>query len=289
MDKNWNYSGPRRFVNYSNLSPGTYIFTIKAANKDDIWSKEKVLATFKIHPPVYLTWWFILVITTVAASLIYSLYNYRKQNRKALLAIRERISRDLHDDIGSTLNSISIYSEIAKLKNTEEARREKFLEIIGSSSRDMIEQMNDIVWTINPMNDKFDKILLRMRTFASELTDGKNLQLTFSVDENTRIISLGMNERKNFYLIFKEAVNNAVKYSGATDVKVKVEMKENYLSLMIKDNGIGFDALKQGEDTAKRGGNGIRNMNLRADEINGELKITSRIGQGTMVLLNMKL
>ena len=286
LEHKWNQGGKRRFVTYANLDPGTYRFKVRTTFDAVNYSVPVAIASFIIETPFYLTWWFILIVIVIVLSVVYIIHVNRQKNQKALVAMRERISRDLHDDIGSTLNSISIYSEIAKLKNTEEAQREKFLETIGSSSRNMIEQMNDIVWTVNPMNDKFENILLRMRSFASELSEGTNMQFHIEVDENCKSISVGMNERKNLYLIFKEAVNNAVKYSGGTVVNVKVNMKETSLVLAIADNGKGFDT--SNEDVAKRGGNGLRNMKIRADEIKAELIVHSAIDKGTTVELKMR-
>jgi len=288
LEKSWNQSEKRRYVNYTNLDPGTYHFKVRITEDADRFGNPVTIASFCIATPFYFTWWFALIMTVLAASAIYIRYDYRERNRKVLVSVRERISRDLHDDIGSTLNSISIYSEIARMKNTEELQREKFLEIIGSSSRNMIEQINDIVWTVNPMNDKFENILLRMRSFVSELSEGKNLRLNFDVDANCNVISLGMNERKNFYLVFKEAVNNAIKYSEATEVQVKVKVTDQVLTLIVRDNGVGFDPLTRNGDSTGQGGNGLRNMKIRAEEIRGELKIDSVIGQGTTVELRLK-
>ncbi|NVO19882.1 MAG: tetratricopeptide repeat protein [Bacteroidetes bacterium] len=215
--------------------------------------------------------------------------NYRVRQELRLLDIRNRIARDLHDDIGSTLNSISIYSEIAKLKNTEESQRNKFLETIGNSSRYMIEQMNDIVWAVNPVNDKFENILFRMRSYVSELTEGANVTLSMHMDEKCKSISLNMNKRKNFYLVFKEAVNNAVKYSEASEVNVSVNLNDNFLYLKVADNGLGFEVERELENVDNQGGNGLKNMKARAEEIKAVFNILSVPGKGTSVELKMKI
>jgi signal transduction histidine kinase len=289
LETRWNPSEKRRFVNYTNLFPGSYRFKVRTINEEGNPGSTIILASFTVGTPFYFTWWFILLVIIVAASLMIMVNSFRNRSRKALMEVRERISRDLHDDIGSTLNSLSIYSEIAKIKNTEESQRDKFLDIIGQSSRNMIEQMNDIVWTVNPLNDKFEHILLRMRSFASEMTEGRNVSLKFEVDKACKSISLGMNERKNFYLIFKEAVNNAMKYSGATEVIVRIRMPENQLTLEICDNGSGFDPVSQPGDNLTLGGNGLRNMKIRAEEIRAGLKIDTRTGSGTRIVLSLKI
>jgi ligand-binding sensor domain-containing protein len=289
LESKWHECGKRKAVTYAHLDPGTYTFKVRISTDAVSYTEAPGIATFCIEAPFYATAWFFMLLTLIIASVVYVVHVYRKRNREALLAMRDRISRDLHDDIGSTLNSISIYSEIAKLKTTGETQRAKYLETIGASSRDMIDQMNDIVWTVNPMNDKFENILLRMRSFASELSEGKSVQLHFEVDDISKTISLGMNERKNFYLIFKEALNNAIKYSEATNVVIKVKVIENLLALHVEDNGVGFDPAANIEDHYKKGGNGLRNMRIRANEIHAELNIHSIVDEGTKLELKMRI
>ena len=139
------------------------------------------------------------------------------QQIKKLQIIRNNIASDLHDDIGSTLNSISIYSEVAKQQAGKEIPA---LDLIGVNSRKIIESMSDIVWTINPENDSFEKIIVRMRSFAYQLLKAKKVEYTFEVDEKLNSIALPMQVRKNFYLVFKEAITNVVKYSEASRVSI---------------------------------------------------------------------
>ena len=127
-----------------------------------------------------------------------------------LQAIRNNIASDLHDDIGSTLNSISVYSEVAKQQAGKEIPA---LDLIGTNSRKIIESMDDIVWTINPENDSFEKVIIRMRSFAYQMLKAKKVDFTFDVDEHLNSLTLPMQVRKNFYLIFKEAITNLVKHS----------------------------------------------------------------------------
>jgi signal transduction histidine kinase len=193
--------------------------------------------------------------------------------------VRNKIAADLHDDIGSTLNSISVYSEVAK---KDPSRREYALSMIGESSRKIIDSMSDIVWTINPQNDSFDKIIFRMRSLTYNLLKAKKIECTFKSDEELSKINLSMEIRKNFYLIFKEALNNLVKYSEASRASVLVTCENRNISFVIRDNGVGFDS------NITNYGNGINNMKRRAAAINAELNIESAPGSGTSIQLNMK-
>jgi two-component system, NarL family, sensor histidine kinase UhpB len=205
--------------------------------------------------------------------------SYRARQALRLNDIRNRIAGDLHDDIGSTLNSISIYSEVARKKDAD---HDEALEMIGDASRKIIDAMSDIVWTINAENDSFEKIIFRMKSLAYNLFRAKKIEFTFHSDESLNEKKLSLEERRNFYLIFKEAVNNLVKYSKATRAAITLTNESNRIRLHIQDNGIGFDT---SQDNA---GNGLKNMKRRADEMNAGFKLESQPGSGTQIELILK-
>jgi signal transduction histidine kinase len=153
------------------------------------------------------------------------------------------------------------------------------LETIEESSRKMLDAMADIVWSINSENDQFEKIILRMRSFAYELLGAKNIDFEFVADDYVTKINVPMNVRKNLYLIFKEATNNMVKYAAADRALFSVKGEKNNLTMLIRDNGKGFDTSKL------TGGNGLKNMKKRAGEIGAQLVIDSGLGNGTTIQL----
>ncbi|HLY68729.1 MAG TPA: histidine kinase, partial [Puia sp.] len=270
---------------YANLAPGNYVFKVKSKNRDGVETKRITYLHIIINPPWQKTWWAYLLWIFILASIFYTVYDYRKKSRNELSRVRQKIATDLHDDIGSTLNSISVYSEIAGKQlqsNTENAK--DLLNKMGASSRNMIDTMNDIVWAINPKNDQFENIVQRMQYFAGELLSGKNILLQFEVQEKVKSIKLPMEKRKNFYLIFKEAINNAYKYSNGKTVNVSITADLNILLMIIADDGIGFDTNKKGS-----AGNGLENMETRAKEISARLHIMSWQTNGTRVELRMPL
>jgi signal transduction histidine kinase len=212
--------------------------------------------------------------------LSYFIYNnFRTASKLKLQNIRNKIASDLHDDVGSTLNSISVYSEVAKQKSPAVVEE---LEQIGDASRKIIEVMSDIVWTINPKNDTFENIISRMGTLAYNLLKAKNIEHTFQADEGLNETTLPLESRRNFYLIFKEALNNLVKYSQATRVSITLKNENGFIKLVVRDNGIGFDVA----ETSK--GNGLLNMKARAKEMKAQLNIESEKGNGTNVELILK-
>ncbi len=208
------------------------------------------------------------------------------QKTKRLIEIeklRNNIARDLHDDIGSALSSININSKMALNKLSERELLQSQLEKIKENSGRIMERMNDIVWAINPVNDALDKIILRMKEFANELCEQSNIQCRFDEDADISNIVLSLRQRSNIYLIFKEAVNNAVKYSGADLIQVIINKMTGKLQLKIEDNGKGFDM------ALMHSGNGLKNMQWRATEIKGHLQLTSVINEGTVIKLEIPL
>ena len=217
-----------------------------------------------------------LVLFCVLGFFVYN--NYRTRQKLKLQTLRIKIASDLHDDVGSTLSSIFIFSEMARQESREVM---PMLETIGESSKKMLDAMADIVWTINPENDQFEKIIDRMRSFAYELLRAKKIDFVFDADEDVTQMKLPMDIRKNLYLIFKEATNNLVKYSNADTAHFSLKEEGKYLTMIIKDNGNGFDV-----STSPKG-NGLNNMKKRASEMGGKLWIESFPGSGTTIQLKV--
>jgi two-component system, NarL family, sensor histidine kinase UhpB len=221
------------------------------------------------------------LIAGIAALLVLSFFlyrNYRTRHLLKLQTLRNKIASDLHDDVGSTLSSISIFSQMAQAQSKEVIPA---LETIGESSRKMLDAMADIVWTINPENDQFEKIIMRMRSFAYELLGAKHIDFEFEADDDVTEIKLPMEARKNLYLIFKEATNNMAKYADATKATFAIKSEKDKLTMMIRDNGKGFDT------NTSSSGNGLKNMKRRALEIGAQLLVDSRPGSGTTIKVEL--
>jgi signal transduction histidine kinase len=202
------------------------------------------------------------------------------QVQNELIKQRERISHDLHDDVGGTLNSISVFSEIAKqqlCKNHPETT--PLLDRIGDASRHLIDTINDIVWAVNPKNDKFENITLRMQLFVADLLMSKNIIIDFHSDTALNSINLSVEKRKHFYLIFKEAINNVYKYAECSALKIEIRLCETNICMTIADNGKGFD----GANT--KNGNGLTTMNERAKILRGVFDINTKLNIGTTLNL----
>ena len=152
---------------------------------------------------------------------------------------------------------------------------------INENAKEVQEAMNDIVWSINTRNDNFENIINRMREHAIELLEAKDYSLHFSFDDSLRNVKLDMEQRKDFYLIYKEALNNAAKYADGTNVWISLSANHNMMSLTIRDDGKGFDTTLSGKNR-----NGLSNMQSRAKALKGTIEYISAIGEGTMVKLD---
>lgn len=192
--------------------------------------------------------------------------------------MRNAIARDLHDDIGSTLSSINIMSQLA-MREGENASKH-FTKIAEQSGR-MMESMSDIVWSITPGNDSLEHVVTKMKEFAAEILEPKNITYRFTGDASLKDTTLSLEKRKNLFLIFKEAVNNAAKYSGATDLEIIFMRQGNSLSLSVSDNGGGF------EPERVKVGNGLKNMKARASALSARFDFVTRLSKGTRVALEV--
>jgi ligand-binding sensor domain-containing protein/two-component sensor histidine kinase len=288
FDRTWVDNGTETRASFSNLAGGDYVFKVRATNKPGVWSDQFATIRLTIIPPVWKRWWFYAVCALLAAGIGYAVYRYRINELIKRQEIRNKIAQDLHDNVGSTLSSISIYSQVAKIykKQDKEQQLQETLEKISETSGEMISEMNDIVWAINPRNDHMEVMMQRMESYAKPLLSAKEIQFSFEYDASVKSLNLDMTKRKNFYLIFKESVNNILKYANCKNVQVSVYLRNNQLEMKIKDDGAGFDVEQMKMLAAKSlSGNGLNNMKRRATEIKGECLIESKPGMGTSVVL----
>jgi two-component system, NarL family, sensor histidine kinase UhpB len=204
----------------------------------------------------------------------------RNRRIRQLHNIRNNIADDLHDDIGSTLSSISIMSELAKEKSPEAL---PLLNAISEHTSAIQENMSDIVWAVNPQNDHFENVVRRMHLFAAEILDAKNIALEWNSDPVLNTARLSMKQRKNLYLFFKEAINNAVKHSGADKISITITRKNGMIELLILDDGVGFSSLEM------YSGNGINSLKKRAEELNAVYHMAPHINKGTSIKLTFKI
>ena len=198
--------------------------------------------------------------------------------------MRNTIARDLHDDIGSTISSINILSKVALQQHTHgDSPIGTSIQKIKDRSESIMESMSDIVWAINPHHDTIEQLIFRLKEFAAEMLEPLNIKYTFREEGNFLAVKLDVEKRKDFYLLFKEAVNNAAKYSGCRNVFIILKHELKFLHLKIEDDGKGFD------QAGIKNGNGLVNMRRRADSMKGTIHIDSSSGRGTRIVVEVPL
>lgn len=285
MDKQWIAQTNNAPIKYNFLPHGKYRFLIRAKNDLGQYSPGITSLNLYIIPPFWKTIWFYILITLATASLLFYLHRLRLQKLLHIERVRSRLARDLHDDMGSTLSTINILSNMAlQQKSFDETKSKEYMSTINSSTSQMMEAMDDIVWSINPANDNLAKIITRMKETAGAILEPRQIEYHFEVPPAVPELRLSMETRREIFLIFKEALNNIIKYADCTEVVFTFTKKGNSFILIINDNGKGFQTPVS--ESAVRG-NGLKNMEKRAANINGLLSVKSETGKGTTIQLSV--
>ncbi len=266
----WSEPTDQLRVNYASLPAGRDRFQVRAVDADGQLSPQTAGLDFFIQAPLWRRWWFLGAMVLMACASIAALHQYRVRHLLAMERLRNRIAADLHDDIGSSLTQISILSEVGG-----RSAGSSVLSEIGGIARDMVAEMSEIVWAMAPRNGRFDDLIHRLRRFADDVLGGVNITLRFDTEGLPPGATVPLEARRPLYLIFKEAVNNVARHSGAHTATIVLEADDNVLRLSVEDDGCGFDA------TAPSGGEGLDSIALRMKEIGGTAVWDSQPGRGT--------
>jgi ligand-binding sensor domain-containing protein/two-component sensor histidine kinase len=279
--QDWISLSDQRTVNFANLAPGRYRFLVRAINADGVTSDSPASFSFTILRPVWQRWWFLALAAFTFLLVAYAIYRYRVARLIEIERVRTRIAADLHDDIGSNLTRISILSEVAHAQLSEgNPKIDSPLSSIAEISRESVASMSDIVWAINPRRDSLLDLINRMRRFTTEIFAARDTEISFRAPQE-QVLKLGADVRRDFFMIFKEAVTNAARHSGCSNVEIELKLRRFQLELTINDDGGGFEIGQSVE------GQGLASMKRRAARLGGELHIGSQIGAGTKVELKV--
>src|SRR6185437_1918772 len=200
------------------------------------------------------------------------------EKEQAVEIERNRIARDMHDDLGSGLTKIAILSEVTKAHIKNEASATASLDIISAASRELVDNLQDIIWVLNPKNDSVESLILYLKEYAESFFEHTPVSLRFDCDQEAGHISLSEEKRRNIFLVVKEACNNILKHAGATTVNINIGVEGDGISIEIADDGRGFE-----DGSTARFSNGLQNMKNRIQQINGEFLLISSPGNGTLV------
>lgn len=284
-------------VVYPNLPPGDYVFEVWASNEDGTWSQNSASFPFTINTPFYNTNYFKIGIVLLILSIIMGWSYYRYMRQQARLKwmqrlkeeeqerIRQKTAEDFHDEIGNKLTRIQLLTTLAERKLSEEnelAIRSLLLQI-KENAQQLYKGSKDIIWFLQGQSDYLDVIIQKIIENTNEFIESSDIQLKVE-DEIVlnRHLKLPMDYSRNIILIFKEAVNNMLKYAQASEVQLSFKKEEEDIVISLKDNGVGIDK------NAERG-NGLINMHNRAQRIKGELEILTEAQKGTEIILRFPL
>ena len=285
FQKSWiNTGGSNRTATYTNLPSGEYTFMVKGTNSDGKWNENAASIRIIINPPYWQTWWFITLVLITVAFLIYYLGTVRIKSQLEIEKLKLKIASDLHDNIGAGLTEISILSEVAERSEGHSSSIvKKDLQKISDTARQLVDSMSDIVWVVNPQRDSLHDLIVKLKDSYNEFFSSIGISFQVKNVEKSDDIKLPMEYKQNLLLMFKEAINNAIKHSGCKKIILEAYYKNDLIEIVLKDDGNGFDL------NNVKFGNGIKNMESRANKIKGKLSWNAESGKGTTVIFSGKL
>jgi signal transduction histidine kinase/ligand-binding sensor domain-containing protein len=277
-DSDWSPPTYQRRVNFARLAAGSYRFLVRAVNTDGVSSLEPATVEFSVMKPFWARWWFLAAMALTAGVAAYAAFRYRVAQLMKVERVRARISADLHDDIGASLSQIVVLSEVARahLDGDHPAAVSPLAEI-ATISREVVDSMGDMVWIINPRYDHLNDLVARVRRFAGDILGSRDINLQFRGPDVSDDPLLSAEVRRHFLLITKEAVNNIVRHSGATEACIDFELHDRRLRLRVSDNGRGFHG------AACHQGNGLANIRRRAAWLGGSAELRTSPNEGTVI------
>jgi ligand-binding sensor domain-containing protein/two-component sensor histidine kinase len=271
----WINISHQQTVNFINLNPGNYTFQARLVGEKNSVITKKISISY----PFYQTAWFYTLCGMLVVSALYGFYRYRINQLLQLQKVRNRISADLHDDIGARLTNINLLSALGEQTVHNSGQVADYLKRIADEVQTSGEALDDIVWSINTKNDSTDEIAARMRRYAADVFDGTSIRYAVNAGDDVLHVKLSMEQRRDLFLVYKEAVNNIHKHAMATNVDISIETKNKNLIMQITDNGKGFD-IKMPTHR-----NGLKNMQYRIEKSKGIFSVRSVYNQGTTVTI----
>lgn len=300
LDNGWVEAGAKRTAHYGPVAPGDYTFQVMACNNAGVWNETGASLAFAQLPFFWQTWWFELLAAALAISGVSLAVRHaatrslrqkleRLKQQRAIERERERIAKDIHDDLGAGLTQILLQSSLAQ----REAPGQMLTDLtqISETARDLVRAMDEIVWAINPENDTLDGLTTYLGKFVQDYCSLARLRCRLDLPPQLPAIPVSAETRHHLFLAIKEALTNVVKHSHATELSFQLRLQPDSFAFVIRDNGIGFTpgGAEPGARQPDRisSGHGLRNLARRLAEIGGRCTITAGPGQGTQIELAM--
>jgi signal transduction histidine kinase len=306
-DLDWADDGTDRFARYSRLPYGRYRFRVAARNADTDWQEAATTFDFMVPTPLYFQPWAIAIYSVFAIGLVAAIVRVvshrrlrralaRLEQQQSLERERMRIARDMHDEMGSKLTKLSFLSEHAKMDTESSGPLAGKIESIATTSRDLLQTMDEIVWVVNPRNDTLEQLAAYLSHYADEYFQNTSVECDIRLPRSIPKRPLSSEARHNLFLAFEEALNNVLKHAAASKVKIEMTVSQPVFEINVTDNGHGFvvgttsaaHVQPRAMDNG-RTGNGLRNMRQRLADIGGDCLVRSQPGGGTTVSMRIHL
>ena len=295
LDRDWNEAGVQRSVYYTHLPAGDYRFVVAAHNGSGNWSSEVASVALTVEPFFWERRLFLITAGLLLAGLIAGSVRYVEKRKAqarlkklemahAMETERARIARDIHDDIGAGLTEIGLTSELFEDPKLSSQEVRQFAREISVRSRELVSGMDEIVWAINPRNDNLKSSVAYFSQYADRFFKPAGISCRMEVQPDLTEFPLSSEQRHNFFLGFKEALNNILKHAAAHEVRMTARMEGNIFVFSVADDGIGF--LEKPNDGTH---DGLINLRERLAKIGGECEISSEVGRGTKIVFRLPL
>ncbi len=287
FDKDWIYTGGKREVRYTNIEDGSYTFRVKTANAEGEWSSNELEVALLITPPFWKQGWFIFIAVVAVGVLYGSLIRYAsyRKLRKKIEALerqklvsdeRSRISRDLHDEIGSQVTQIALFGEILQRGSGHADDHKAAIRNMTETSRRIAESLDNVVWAVNPDNDTIENFIGYLEQYIYKTLDHASIGCRLDILIEFAVEKISADIRHNILMVIKELVNNIIKHSGASLVHFTIRQEGHMVVMVLSDNGKGFVA-----DEVRQYSNGLKNMKKRVEYCKGTFEMYPGASGGT--------
>jgi len=293
VDSGWMNAGGRHTAYYTHLAPGTYQFEVRACNRDGVWNQTGARIEVILLPHYWQTWWFrgALIFMVVGGASGAVLYGTRRRMQRKLAILerqqavekeRGRIAKDMHDQIGAGLTQIGLLGEFARRDAEKIGGSKSNAEKICGMARELAQTVDEIVWTVNPKNDTLNKLGAYLAAYAEDFFQSTSIRCRLDIPPGLPAYPVSAELRHNLFLTVKEALNNIIKHSHATEARLQLAVTNAGIELVVQDDGVGF--LVNGATSSR---NGMSNMRERIAETGGQFEIISSPASGTRICLRI--
>lgn len=294
LESAWLDAGTARLASYTHLPPGNFRFEVAASTDGLAWSDPPATVALRVLAPWWKKPWAYALGAAVAlggvAGLVRFFTRRRMQRRMraleqqfALERERTRIARDIHDDLGANLTQIGLLSATGREKRDQSQVVGEHFNAIASTALELVQSLDAIVWAVNPRHDTLESLARYITRFAGDFCARSPVRLRLDVPPELPAATLSSEMRHNIFLAAKEALNNALRHAGATEVRIRIAAEPGHFTLGIEDDGRGFTPGPNGD------GDGLDNMRRRLAECGGTCEISSAASRGTTVFFRIPL